>query len=222
MEFQGFPAEASVFLWDLRFNNERAWFNAHKEQFLTLVDGPLKALAKETLDRMADAYPKREWYLHVSRIYRDARRLYGRGPYKDHLWFTLRCAESKDPEIPALYFEFAPDGYSYGFGYWGSPAALMERYRRTALADPAKLERLARRVQRQNTFQLEGRDFARRKVEHSALLDPWLNKRSIMLDCSHGHDELEASHALADAVFEGFQFLMPYYDYFDALRHLAD
>ena len=222
MEFQGFPAEASVFLWDLRFNNERAWFNAHKEQFLTLVDGPLKALAKETLDRMADAYPKREWYLHVSRIYRDARRLYGRGPYKDHLWFTLRCAESKGPEIPALYFEFAPDGYSYGFGYWGSPAALMERYRRTALADPAKLERLARRVQRQNTFQLEGRDFARRKVEHSALLDPWLNKRSIMLDCSHGHDALEASHDLADAVYEGFQFLMPYYDYFDALRHIAD
>lgn len=222
MGFDGFTAEASAFLWDLRFNNERPWFNAHKQDFLTLVDVPFKALAKETLDRMADAYPKREWYLHVSRIYRDARRLYGRGPYKDHLWFTLRCAESKDSEIPALYFEFAPDGYSYGFGYWGSPAALMERYRRNALADPAKLERLARKVQRQRTFQLGGHDFARKKVEHSALLDPWLNKRSIMLDCSHGHDELEASHALADAVFEGFQFLMPYYDYFDALRHLAD
>ena len=222
MGFDGFTAEASAFLWDLRFNNERPWFNAHKQDFLTLVDVPFKALAKETLDRMADAHPKREWYLHVSRIYRDARRLYGRGPYKDHLWFTLRCAESKDPEIPALYFEFAPDGYSYGFGYWGSPAALMERYRRNALADPAKLERLARKVQRQSTFQLGGHDFARKKVEHSALLDPWLNKRSIMLDCSHGHDELEATHALADAVFEGFQFLMPYYDYFDALRHLAD
>ena len=222
MGFEGFTAEASAFLWDLRFNNERPWFNAHKQDFLTLVDVPFKALAKETLDRMADAHPKREWYLHVSRIYRDARLLYGRGPYKDHLWFTLRCAESKDPEIPALYFEFAPDGYSYGFGYWGSPAALMERYRRNALANPAKLERLARKVQRQDTFQLGGHDFARKKVEHSALLDPWLNKRSIMLDCSHGHDELEASHALADAVFEGFQFLMPYYDYFDALRHLAD
>ena len=222
MGFDGFTAEASAFLWDLRFNNERPWFNAHKQDFLTLVDVPFKALAKETLDRMAGAHPKREWYLHVSRIYRDARRLYGRGPYKDHLWFTLRCAESKDPEIPALYFEFAPDGYSYGFGYWGSPAALMERYRRNALADPAKLERLARKVQRQRTFQLGGHDFARKKVEHSALLDPWLNKRSIMLDCSHGHDELEASHALADAVFEGFQFLMPYYDYFDALRHIAD
>ena len=222
MAFEGFSPEASEFLWDLRFNNERPWFNAHKQQFLDVVDAPFKALARETLERMADAFPRREWYLHVLRISRDARRLYGRGPYKDHLWFTLRCAESKDPEIPALYFEFAPDGYSYGFGYWGAPPALMERFRRTALADPAKLERLARKVSRQKAFQLDGRDYARKKVEHSELLDPWLNKRSVMLDCSHGHDDLEATHALADAVFEGFKFLMPYYDYFDALRHIAD
>lgn len=222
MAFEGFTPEASEFLWDLRFNNERPWFNAHKEQFLALVDVPFKALARETLERMADAYPKREWYLHVSRIYRDARRLYGRGPYKDHLWFTLRCAESKDPEIPALYFEFAPDGYSYGFGYWGAPPALMERFRRNALANPAKLERLARAVVRQDVFQLGGKDYARKKAEHSDLLDPWLNKRSVMLDCSHSHDALEHSHALADEICEGFRFLVPYYDYFDALRHLAD
>ena len=92
MAFEGFSPEASEFLWDLRFNNERPWFNAHKQQFLDVVDAPFKALARETLERMADAFPRREWYLHVSRIYRDARRLYGRGPYKDHLWFTLRCA----------------------------------------------------------------------------------------------------------------------------------
>ena len=222
MAFEGFTPEASEFLWDLRFNNERPWFNAHKEQFLALVDVPFKALARETLERMADAYPKREWYLHVSRIYRDARRLHGSGPYKDHLRFTLRCAESKDPEIPALYFEFAPDGYSYGFGYWGAPPALMERFRRNALANPAKLERLARAVARQDVFQLGGKDYARKKAEHSDLLDPWLNKRSVMLDCSHSHDALEHSHALADAICEGFRFLVPYYDYFDALRHLAD
>ena len=222
MAFEGFTPATSEFLWDLSFNHERPWFNAHKQQFLDLVDTPFRTLARETLERMADAYPKREWYLHVSRIYRDARRLYGRGPYKDHLWFTLRCAESKDPEIPALYFELAPDGYSYGFGYWGAPPALMERYRRAALADPAKLERLARKVKRQKIFTLGGHDYARKKAEHSELLDPWLNKRSIMLDCSRGHDDLEASHDLADTVYEGFRFLMPYYDYFDALRHIAD
>ena len=31
--FEGFTMETSQFLWDLSFNNERPWFQAHKEQF---------------------------------------------------------------------------------------------------------------------------------------------------------------------------------------------
>lgn len=31
--------------------------------------------------------------LKTSRIYRDARRLFGRGPYKDHLWFCVRTRD---------------------------------------------------------------------------------------------------------------------------------
>ncbi len=138
MEFNGFSPEAGAFLWELRFNNERPWFNAHKEEFLALVDRPFRALADEVFERMQEAFPKREWYVHVSRIYRDARRLYGRGPYKDHLWFTLRCDASKDEEVPGFYFGFDPEGYDYGMGYWSSKAQLMERYRRLTLANPKR------------------------------------------------------------------------------------
>ena len=222
MDFSGFSPAASAFLWELRFNNERPWFNAHKEEFLSLVDRPFRALANEVFDRMQQAYPKREWYLHVSRIYRDARRLYGKGPYKDHLWFTMRCNVSKDEEIPAFYFGFHPEGYSYGVGYYGSQARLMERYRRVTLSNPKPLEKLARRFAKQNVFTLGGRDYARKKAEHSPLLDPWLNKRWIDLDCQRDHDETAACHDLADLLTEGFTFLVPYYDYFDHLRHTAD
>ena len=167
-------------------------------------------------------FPKREWYLHVSRIYRDARRLYGKGPYKDHLWFTMRCDASKDEEIPAFYFGFDPEEYSFGIGYYASHARLMERFRRVTVANPKPMETLARRFQKQDTFSLGGRDYARKKAEHSPLLDPWLNKRWIDLDCTRGHDEIDGSAALADELVEGFRFLVPYYDYFDSLRHIAD
>ena len=222
MGFSGFSPEASAFLWELRFNNERPWFNAHKEEFLALVDRPFRALGNEVFERMQAAYPKREWYLHVSRIYRDARRLYGRGPYKDHLWFTLRCDASKDEDVPAFYFGFDPEGYDYGMGYYCSQAQLMERYRRVTLSNPKPLEKLARRFQKQDVFVLGGKDYARKKAEHSPLLDPWLNKRWVSLDCSRGHDENSKSAALADAVTAGFAFLLPYYDYFDRLRHMED
>ena len=81
--FNGFTDATIDFMWNLRFNNERPWFNAHKEEFLECLDRPMKALAAEVLERLQAQFPDRTWYLHVSRIYRDARRLHGHGPYKD-------------------------------------------------------------------------------------------------------------------------------------------
>ena len=40
--FQGFSQGAVDFLWGIRFNNERSWFQAHKEEYLTLVDRPMR------------------------------------------------------------------------------------------------------------------------------------------------------------------------------------
>lgn len=88
--FQGFTQGTTDFLWGIRFNNERGWFLAHKEEFQTLVDAPLRELASQVSQAINDKFPNLQLNCKVSRIYRDARRLYGRGPYKDHLWFGLR------------------------------------------------------------------------------------------------------------------------------------
>ena len=32
--FQGFSQETIDFLWGIRFNNEKSWFEAHKEVYL--------------------------------------------------------------------------------------------------------------------------------------------------------------------------------------------
>ncbi len=93
--FNGFTPAAGDFLWELAFNNERVWFNEHKEQFEQTVNEPFKALAAETQALMCSRFPEMDCRLHVSRIYRDARRLFGRGPYKDHLWFSIK--HGKDP-----------------------------------------------------------------------------------------------------------------------------
>ena len=98
----------------------------------------------------------------------------------------------------------------------------MERYRRRTLANPKPLETLARKLNRQDVFTLGGESYKRPKVEHSPLLDPWLNKKWIAVGCEKAHDELSRSHELADEIVKGFTFLVPYYDYFDGLRFMAD
>ena len=127
--FQGFTPEAVEFLWGIKFNNNREWFLPRKEQFLALVDRPMRELGSELFDAIAAAYPKQSLKLHVCRIYRDARRLFGRGPYKDHLWFGLRRMAPSEGAEPGFYFEVAPEYYSYGMGCWDPTPVTMAKLR---------------------------------------------------------------------------------------------
>ena len=78
--FQGYTQGTIDFLWGLKLNNERSWFQAHKVEFLEQVDRPTRELAEQLRSEMTDLYPKLGLELKVSRIYRDARRLFGLGP----------------------------------------------------------------------------------------------------------------------------------------------
>ena len=111
--------------------------------------------------------PHEPLILKVSRIYRDARRLHGQGPYKDHLWLCVRTGDQDWTGRPTFYFEIAPDYYSYGMGFWCAAPALMALYRQRIDADPKPLEKLVRRFDRQQTFRLTGPEYARSKGQVS-------------------------------------------------------
>ena len=85
--------------------------------------------------------------VRVSRIYRDARRLYGRGPYKSHLWFSLRMAGDRWAERPVLWFEIYPAGYAYGMGIYEAKPATMARFRQDMDEHPQTMMKLARAFQ---------------------------------------------------------------------------
>ena len=59
--FEGFSQETVDFLWGVRFNNERGWFLAHKDEFKASVDEPLRQLAHEVADVIMEEYPKLVW-----------------------------------------------------------------------------------------------------------------------------------------------------------------
>lgn len=154
--FNGFTPAAGDFLWELAFNNERVWFNEHKEQFEQTVNEPFKALAAETQALMCSRFPEMDCRLHVSRIYRDARRLFGRGPYKDHLWFSIKHG-SILLEGPMFWFEIGAADYSYGMGFYSATPSQMEAFRRSLDSNPARFERIVRKIERGGGFRLTRR-----------------------------------------------------------------
>ena len=55
--FTGFTDETVDFMWGIRFNNERAWFEAHKEIYLTHFYQPMRELGDELYDYIAAKRP---------------------------------------------------------------------------------------------------------------------------------------------------------------------
>jgi uncharacterized protein (TIGR02453 family) len=216
--FQGFSEKSIDFLWGIRLNNHRDWFLEHKQDYLDYVYQPLKELGQELEDAITELYPEEGLELKVTRIYRDARRVKYGGLYKDHLWLIIRRPSEAWTTRPAFYFQISPEGYEYGMGYYAMRPVMMEQYRRRIQREPEVLEKLARKLNRQERFHLEGEEYKRPKGECSELLKPWFNRKGIDLCAFHEPDEKMLSADLKDVILDGFKWLMPYYEYFKALE----
>ncbi len=212
--FTGYSDKTQEFLWGIRLNNNREWFTAHKEDYLRHLQQPTMELGREVYEKFMDKFPKLGLSLHVCRIYRDARRLHGQGPYKDHLWLTIRPDNDIWSRQPVFWFEIAPEEWSYGVGFWNADTQTMAAMRRDMDEDPRRLEKLVRRLKRDGRFAVQGRDYARRKGEATPLLAEWYNKKDISVGTYLPFGEALYTPALADTLADGYAFLEPYYQYF--------
>lgn len=213
MSFQGFTPQTGAFLWELGFHNERPWFLEHKEEFEQVLNRPFKALAADTAALMQQRFPERSFQVHASRIYRDARRLFGRGPYKDHLWFAV-FSGSRHTEGPMFWFEIGAATYSYGMGCWDASPDMMEAFRRQIDANPVGFERMVKALD--GRWKLWGEPYKRPKGERGEIINPWYNRKYVSVgrerDLEDGAFEEKLPLVLADA----FQRLLPLYDYIGA------
>lgn len=217
--FEGFSKETIDFMWGIRFNNEKVWFEAHKDDYLNYFYRPMQELGRTVHAAMTGRHGELGLILKVSRIYRDARRLHGRGPYKDHLWFSME-RPTDDPWTcqPVFWFELGPENWTYGLGYYSAPPLTMAKFRARLNRDPKPFEKLARAFGKQDAFVLDGEDYKRPKGGTTPLLAPWYNKRSFSLSGSRPNEGVLFTPELADELIGGYERLTPYYRYFISLE----
>ncbi len=215
--FEGFTDRTIDFMWNIRFNNEKSWFEAHKNEYLDDFLRPMKELGKTVFDDVTEKYGDRGLVLKVSRIYRDARRLRGRGPYKDNLWLSLEKPSESWTCNPVFWFELTPEKWFYGMGYYMAKSETMAKLRARIDRDPKSFEKLIAPLAKQDEFYLDGDDYARRKTAPTEKTDVWYNKKSFSLMHVQPNSEELFSADFASRIAEGFKFLMPFYDYFSSL-----
>ena len=216
--FTGFTDETVDFMWGIRFNNERTWFEAHKDVYLTQFYQPMRELSAELYDFIREKRSDYGLISKVTRIYRDARRLHGRGPYKESLWFSVEQPSEQWTAHPTLWFELSPDGWYCGMGYYMPKPLTMAKLRARIDRDPKTMEALTRRLNGQQELTLETEDYKRpRAAAPSPLLEPWYKMKSFSILPQDKLTEELFSREIVDHLKRDFEFLLPYYDYFVTL-----
>jgi len=215
--FEGFSQRTIDYMWNLRFNNNKEWFEEHKDDYQRDFLGPMKSLGQEVFSRVSADHGGRGFIHKVSRIYKDARRVRGGEPYRTNLWFCIERPSEEWTFTPVFWFELAPENWSYGLGYYQARAETMAKLRARIDRDPKAFEKLVGGLGKQNEFVLDGPEYARKKEAPTPETAQWYNKKSFSLIHEQPNDNELYSPELANRIVTGFAFLMPLYDYFITL-----
>lgn len=205
MVFQGFFPETIDFLWGIRFNNNREWFEPHKKQYQQTLYEPMKALAKDLYEGLGDL-PELE--CKVSRIYRDAR-LHPSTPYKESLWTCFRTSDAMWGEQPVFFFELTPDDYSFGFLFWFPRTAQMEQLRRLLSADPRPFTSIIDELEQTTPIRLQYDSFKRPKPCSDPALERYFKMKNFGAFVNRSIDEKLFSPELVTEIRETFDALKP-------------
>lgn len=207
--FEGFSPETIDFLWGIRFNNNRDWFQEHKADYQRTLFEPMKALAAEVAAAFSDVDDLK---MHVSRIYRDMR-MHPATFYKESLWFCLRRPGGEWLTHPCLCFEIAPEHYSYGFLLWGPKAAQMELLRQRMLEKPDAFLKLVKKAEAQSGIALEGTPYARPKPCEDKRLAPYFGRKNMLAIRECPPDDLLYSPQLAGELIRVLRAWLPVYTF---------
>jgi len=210
--FSGFTEKTSEFLIGLKFNNERPWFLEHKAEYEEYLLKPFKQLAADTSIIMNDRHPEMELDLHVAKIYRDARRLHGGGPYKDHLWFSLKNWDGLLGG-PMFWFEIGAVDYGYGMGFYSATPSQMEDFRKSLDANPKAFERIVDNLAKESEIQFYLPQYKRMKKDVGEILNPWYNSKRVGTECGFEFGGDLYSSDLPIKLADTYEKLIPLYNY---------
>jgi uncharacterized protein (TIGR02453 family) len=137
--FGGFAPETIRFLGELRVNNHKDWFDAHRADYEAFWVAPAKAFVVAAGQQLAELAPKIRAEPRVLgsifRINRDTRFARGTGPYKDHLDFWFWEGERRRA-VSGFFARLTPEVLGVGVGCHGFDPERLVRFRQ-AVADPS-------------------------------------------------------------------------------------
>jgi uncharacterized protein (TIGR02453 family) len=212
-----FFSQASFdFLTKLDANNNRDWFNRHKQEYEDAVRSP----ALDFIDAMADdiwaisphflAVPRKVGG-SLMRVYRDVRFGKDKRPFKTNIGIQFRHFQGKDVHAPGFYVHLEPKECFLGVGIWHPDAPALGRIRTSVAENSAAWIKASRDKKFTKTFELSGDSLAnapRGYAKDHFLLDDL--KRKDFIAITEFNSKLAVSARFQPQVVESFRSAVPF------------
>lgn len=211
-----FSPETISFLKDLRENNNKRWFEENRRIYETYLLEPFRDLATRLIPVMTGISHKLEIRpivgKTISRIHRDTRFSKSKLPYRPTMWLDWRYHLLPMAETPGFFFYLEVEEWGYGMGFYQASPQAMEQVREYLAADPAKSEKMLKKLARSDRFTLGGETFKRPRTAElpPATLDLVNHKTFFYIHNEPIGPRLYAEN-LADELAAGFKLLGPLY-----------
>jgi uncharacterized protein (TIGR02453 family) len=229
LEFQGFSKETLKFFKDLKKNNSKKWFEAHKQDYETFVMQPARAFVMAMGGKLRThvpdivAIPKINKSLF--RINRDTRFSPDKSPYKTNMGIFFWEGNRPRMECSGFYFHLEPSMLLLGVGIYMFPKYLFDTYRNSVVhAKHGKdLANIVASIGRKKDYQVGGKHYKRVPVG----FDPsHPNTHLLLYNGLHGGVESSIpeefySKKLVNYCWQKFQPLLPLHSWLLAMtrRH---
>ena len=146
MEFKGFDKKTLPFLKAIRENNNKEWFEAHRNEYEKYILNPSRAFVEEFGEHLMALEPtiNAEAKINKSlyRIFRDTRRMgANKAPLKHRIGFIFWQGRGKRMQSSSFYLHFSPDELFVCAGVRWFEKPMLDAYREY-IKDSYKRERL--------------------------------------------------------------------------------
>ncbi len=215
------------FLKNLGANNNKAWFEAHREDYRKHLLEPLQNLVVDagnfmlTIDPYFETRPAID--KTISRIYRDIRFSKDKSPYRNTMWITFKRPGKDWKSSPTYFFEISPDSYRYGMGFYSVSKDTMDMFREMVDKKPEEFQKAISFYSQQKAFVVEGEKYKRiiDKTKSEEIRN-WYQRRNLYLVCNREINSRLFTRDLIDDLVSGFGLLAPFYHYLWKIRREAE
>ncbi len=167
--FSGFPNECLHFFQTLAANNNREWFEAHKQDYLDYVQTPARIFVAELGQRLQILSRGIQFDLRTNgsgslmRIYRDIRFSKDKTPYKTNLGIVFWEGKRKKTESPAFYFHMDASGAAIYSGLYTFPEPVLPVYHDAVVDERlgTELESAIASVKSAGDYEIGGQHYTR-------------------------------------------------------------